>query len=150
MTDDVLTADPVIAIVHGVLQVILHTGGADMAHLGIPHMMTEVMDGIGRCLLIIESGIGRCLLITEGGMGLSRHMVGGIGLSLHMVEGIGHSRLTVGGIGQYPLTVGGTEQHHHIQGVIDQCLLQILPIGVPTDPEIYIPVGRVYLEYGSG
>jgi len=169
MTDGVDTADPAIFIVHAVLQVILHTGESDMARLGIHLMITEVMDEKGQCHLIIEGGTGRSLLIIGGMIGPSLHMVGGTGLSPLMVGGIGLSPLIVSGIVHYLLTVGesghgrltvgesshdrhmigGMEQHHHIQDVIDQCLLQILRIGVLTDPEIDIIVVRVYLDSGS-
>jgi hypothetical protein len=143
MTDDVHTADPVIFIVHVVLQVILHTEETGMAHLGIRHMMTGVMDEIGQCLPFIEGGIGQCLLII-GGIGLSPHMAGGIGLSPLTVGESGHYPLTVGESGHYPLTKGESGHCLHMiggmatQDVNDQCLLKILRTGVLTDLEIDI------------
>jgi hypothetical protein len=133
MTDDVHTADPVIFIVHVVLQVILHTEETGMAHLGIRPMMTGGMDEIGQCLPVIEGGIGQGLLI-----------IGGIGLSPLTVGESGHYPLTVGESGHYPLTKGESGHCLHMiggmatQDVNDQCLLKILRTGVLTDLEIDI------------
>lgn len=139
MTDDVHTADLVIFIVHVALQVILHTGETDMAHLEIRHMMIGVMDETGQSLLIIEGAIGQSLLIIEGGIGLILHMAGGIGLTLLTAGETGHYPLTAGETAQYPHMIGGME--HYIEDANDQCLLKVLHIGVLTDPEIDICKG---------